>query len=48
MGSIVEILIATGRLLGHLRGAWRCSCEIAVIVNNTFGVVPEVDPDPGF
>jgi len=48
MESIISVLIATGRLLGHLRGAWRCTCEIACIVNSTIGIAPDVDPDPGF
>lgn len=48
MGTLLEVLIATGRMLGHLRGAWRCGCQIAVIVNATLEVAPDVDTDPGF
>jgi hypothetical protein len=47
METIVSLLIAAGRLAGHLRGAWRCTCEIACIVNATAGVQDVVD-DPGF
>lgn len=45
--ALVDILINTGRLLGHLRGAWRCSCEIACIVNATIEMYPDLEEDLG-
>lgn len=46
MESAVSALICFGRLLHHLRGAWRCTTELACIVNATITVA--VDEDPGF
>lgn len=46
METAVAVLIATGNLLRHLRGAWKCTCEIACIINTTVAI--DVDPDPGF
>lgn len=33
--EMVDALICVGRLLNHLRGAWRCTCELAVVLNVT-------------
>lgn len=41
--GFIDLLIATGRLLGHLRAAWRCTCEIAVIVDTHLGTDDLVD-----
>lgn len=46
MGTFIDVLVKAGQLLHHVRGAWRCTCEIAVIVNSTIST--DLDPDPGF
>jgi len=38
VNQMIDAFICLGRLLGHLRGAWRCTCELAVVVNSTTGV----------
>jgi len=41
--TIVNTVICVGRLLGHLRGAWRCTCEIAVILDAAIEPTPGLD-----
>lgn len=38
VAEMTEILIQTGRLLTHLRGAWRCVVRLVVIVEAEAGV----------
>lgn len=52
--AMIELLIQAGRLLGHLQGAWRCGCKMAVVVEQELGdggvsdLVEEImDPDAG-
>lgn len=39
---MIDVVICIGRLLHHLRGAWQCSCQLAVAVNATVDVGPIV------
>lgn len=46
MDTFLNLVVLGGRLIQHLRGAWRCTCEIAVVVNASIGE-PEGPPDLG-
>lgn len=48
---LIDMIVAIGRLAYHLKGAWKCTCEIAVIVDTHLGtddLVTQVVEDPGF
>lgn len=55
LNRMLNLIIAIGRLCGHLKGAWRCTCEIACIVDTAVSennpaeeLLDGVIQDPGF
>lgn len=45
--AIIDLIIQTGRLLGHLKGAWQTAKQIKRIVDTVINL-DEFTSDPGF
>lgn len=41
----LDLIVATGRLIQHLKGAYVCAKHIIDLVSD---IIPDVDADPGF
>lgn len=33
MATLVDILVITGRMLWHMKGAWKCTCQLSAVLD---------------